>query len=211
MVAVLIAVMISITGLNLLISSFVSFFRKSSMVDTRDIWEALSTATHWAVGFVSEHLFKRKVALPEIDFRRLRATSRFWRRVAVVASILLVVIYLGSSIAIVNPDEIGVRFRFGAIVDARLEPGPHFALPWPFEEIRKVKASRVYRVEVGFRTDPSLLKSVSALLWEATHQVPGYTKLNRESVTLTGDENLVDLNIVVQYRPARPRDLFLSH
>ena len=77
----------------------------------------------------------------------------------------------------------------------------HFALPWPFEKIHKVNAQRVYRVEIGFRTDPNIIKSVSAFLWEATHQVPGYQKILEESIGFSGDENLVDLSLVVHYRP----------
>ena len=199
-VAVLIAVMIGITGLNLLISSFVSFFRKSH-VDVRGIWETLSASLNWIVRFVSEHIFRKKISLPEIDFSRLCPSTRFLRRSCVVIVIVLLVIYLRSGITAVNANEMGVRLRFGAIIGKHLEPGLHFALPWPFEKILKMDANRIYRVEVGFRTDPLLTPATSALLWEATHQVPGYTKLDKASVTLTGDENLVDLSIVVQFRP----------
>jgi membrane protease subunit HflK len=101
----------------------------------------------------------------------------------------------------VKPDEIGVHFRFGAIVDEHLDPGLHFALPWPFERIYKVNAMRVYRMEVGFRTDPALLRSVTGLLWEAKHGVPGYQKVYEESVAFTGDETLVDIGLVIHYRP----------
>jgi membrane protease subunit HflK len=202
-VAVLIAVLIAITGLNLLISSFVSFFRKSS-VDARSVWENLSAFLSWGLGFVSERLFRRKITLPEIDFSRLRPSPRFLRWTGAVVVLLLAGLYLQTGITTVKADEIGVRFRFGAIVDEHLEPGLHRCLPWPFEKIRKVNARRVYRVEVGFRADPSLVNAVSALLWEATHQVRGYKKLDIESVTMTGDENLVDLSLVVQYSPRDP-------
>jgi membrane protease subunit HflK len=73
-----------------------------------------------------------------------------------------------------------------------------------------VEAFRVYRVEMGFRTDPNILKTIPALLWEATHQVPGYQKTPKESITLSGDENLVDLSLVVHYRPLDPT-LFFFH
>ena len=206
-VAVLIAVMIAITGLNLLVSSFVSFFRKSS-VDARGVWENLSAFLSWAVGVVSGRFFRRKISLPDIDFHRLRPSRRFLRWTGAVVLLVLVMMYLRTGVTSVKANEIGVRFRFGAIVDQHLEPGLHRCLPWPFEKIRKVNARRVYRVEVGFRADPSLMNAVSALLWEATHQVPGYKKLDIESVTMTGDENLVDLSLVVQYRPRDPVTYF---
>jgi membrane protease subunit HflK len=199
-VAVLIAVMIGITGINLFISSFVSFFRKSH-VDARGIWEIVLSFLNWAVGIVSERIFRRKISLPEIDISRLRPTPRFFRRLGIGLAILLLIIYLRSGITIVKPDETGVRFRFGAIVDRHLDPGLHFALPWPFERIYKVNAQRVYRVEVGFRTDPGLLLSGATLIWETKHLVKGYHKKFEEAVAFSGDENLVDSSFVVHYRP----------
>ena len=200
LVAVLIAVMIAITGVNLFISSFVSFFRKSS-VEARGIWELLFAFLNWAVGLLSEHLFRRRVSLPEIDLSRLHPRVWFSRRLGIGLACLLVLIYLGSGIRTVRPDETGVRFRFGAIVDKQLYPGLHFSLPWPFEKIVKVNAKRVYRVEVGFRTDPALVLSDSLLIWETKHLVKGYTKIFDESVGFVGDENLVDSSVVVHYRP----------
>jgi len=200
LVAVLIAVMIAITGVNLFISSFVSFFRKSS-VDARGIWELIFAFLNWVVGLLSEHLFRRKVSLPEIDFSRLHPRVWFSRRLGIGLACLLVLIYVASGIRAVKPDETGVRFRFGAIVDKQLEPGLHLALPWPFEKIVKVNANRVYRVEVGFRTDPGLVLSDSVLIWETKHLVKGYNKIFDESVAFLGDENLVDSSMVVHYRP----------
>jgi membrane protease subunit HflK len=200
MVAVLIAVIIAITGINLFISSFIGFFSKSH-VDVRTIWQKVFSLLNLAVGIVSERLFRRRISLPEIDITRLHPKVWFSRRLGIGLAILVLIIYLRSGITIVKPDEIGVHFRFGAIVDRHLDPGLHFALPWPFERIYKVNAMRVYRMEVGFRTDPALLRSVTGLLWEAKHGVPGYQKIYEESVAFAGDETLVDIGFVIHYRP----------
>jgi len=199
-VAVLIAVMIAITGLNLFISSFVSFFRKSH-VDIRTIWQTVFSLLDWVVSTVTEHLFSRKISLPEIDITRLHPRTWLSRRLAIWFVLLLLVGYLVSGARTVQPDETGVRFRFGDIVDKHLEPGLRFALPWPFEKIRKVNAMQIYRCELGFRTDPNLLRSVTGLLWETKHQVPGYQKIYEESVAFSGDETLVDISLVIHYRP----------
>jgi membrane protease subunit HflK len=199
-VAILIAVMLAITGVNLFISSFVSFFRKSP-VDVRGIWEIVFSFLNWAVGLLSEQLFRRRISLPEIDFSRLRPKEWLSRRLGIGLAVVLVLIYLASGIRTVKPDETGVRFRFGAILDSQLDPGLHLALPWPFEKVIKVNAKRVYRVEVGFRTDPGLLLSDSMLIWETKHLVKGYHKMFEESVSFLGDENLVDSSMVVHYRP----------
>jgi membrane protease subunit HflK len=199
-VAVLIAVMIAITGVNLFISSFVGFFRKSH-VAVRGISELGFSLVNWVVTLVSKHLYRRKISLPEIDFSRLLPSRRTLRRLAIGLAVLLIIIYLRSGITAVQPDETGVRFRFGAIVDRDLEPGLHLALPWPFEKIVRVNANRVSRVEVGFRTDPTVSLSDAMLIWETKHLATGYTKLFDESVGFLGDENLVDASIIVHYRP----------
>ena len=51
-----------------------------------------------------------------------------WRVIVLAAALL----WLGSGIYIVEPDEVGVVKRFGAY-DRTTEPGPHFRLPFPFE------------------------------------------------------------------------------
>ncbi len=201
LVAVIIAVLIAVTGLNLLISSFISFVRKSHIKEALDLESAFSSLNR-LIGFVTERLFKRRLSLPRIDlFARLHPRRWLTPRVAVLLVVIGLAVYLHSGIRIVNPDEVGVRFRFGAIVAKHLGPGLHFAFPWPFETIAKVPVPRIFRIELGFRTDPTLLESLSPLLWETKHKVPGYEKMGEDSVAITGDENLVDFSLVVHYRP----------
>jgi HflK protein len=199
-VAVLIFVVISITGINLFVCSFVSAFRKSP-VDARGIWELVFSLMNSAVGVLSEHIFRRKISLPEVDLSRLNPNIWFSRRLAIGLIIVLAIAYLGLGITTVQPDEAGVRFRYGAIVDSKLEPGLQFALPWPFEKIVKVKFQHVYRLEVGFRTDPNVLVSGAGLFWETKHKVPGYRKKFEEVTGVTGDISFADLSLVVHYQP----------
>jgi len=200
LVAVTIAVLIAITGLNLLISSFISFFRKSHIKEALDLESTFSHLNRF-VGFVTERLFRRRMVLPRIDLARLHPRRWLTRRVATVLAVSGLVVYSHSGIRIVNPDEVGVRFRFGAIVAEHLGPGLHFAFPWPLETIVKVNVQRIFRIELGFRTDPTLLERLSPLLWEAKHKVKGYEKIGADSVAISGDENLVDFSLVVHYRP----------
>jgi membrane protease subunit HflK len=199
-VAVLIAVMIAINGLHLLISSVVSLFRKTQ-VDAKGLWETISSSLGWVIGVVSERLFRRRITLPEIDVARLHPRNWCSWRFVIGLALLLFVAYSISGVRRVQPYETGVRFRFGAIVDNHVAPGLHFALPWPFEKIRKVNAMQIYRVELGFRSDPILVKSVTGLLWEAEHNIPGYQKVYEEAISLSGDEALVDISLVLHYRP----------
>ena len=85
----------------------------------------------------------------------------------------------------VDPDESGIVMRFGRY--NRTEPaGLHFRLPYPIEEVRKPKVTKVNIIEVGMRS------SVTSR--------GGMRDIPEESLMLTGDENIVDIHFVVQWR-----------
>jgi membrane protease subunit HflK len=99
---------------------------------------------------------------------------------------ILLVIWLLSGIYIVGPDEQGVVRRFGKVVRIA-EPGPHYRLPRPIEKVDKPKIQQARRLEIGFET-------IS----------PGpparYRFHSEESLMLTGDEQIIDAQIIVQYK-----------
>ena len=103
---------------------------------------------------------------------------------------ILAIMWLATGIYIVAPDEKGVVLRFGKWV-ATTDPGPHYHLPSPIETVLKPKVTEVKRIEVGFRT---------------IDQGPParYSDVPRESLMLTGDENILDIDIIVQYRILDP-------
>lgn len=85
----------------------------------------------------------------------------------------------------VNPDELGVVMRFGK-VERQEPPGLHFRLPYPIEEVRLPKVTSQNIIEIGMRTNPS--------------GRGGVTDIKAESLMLTGDENIVDVDFVVYWR-----------
>ena len=99
---------------------------------------------------------------------------------------LVVVLWLLSGIYIVRPDEQGVVRRFGKAI-AVTEPGPHYHWPRPIEVADKVKVKKVRRMEVGFRTISSGLPA-------------RYKFIPAESLMLTGDEQIIDAQVIVQYK-----------
>jgi membrane protease subunit HflK len=107
----------------------------------------------------------------------------FWLKLIIP---LLLVIWLLSGIYIVGPDEQGVVRRFGKVVRVT-EPGPHYRLPIPIEKVDKPKIQQARRIEIGFET-------IS----------PGpparYRFHPEESMMLTGDEQIIDSQIIVQYK-----------
>jgi membrane protease subunit HflK len=84
----------------------------------------------------------------------------------------------------VLPDEQGVVLRFGKYVN-QTQPGLHYHLPYPIETAVTPKVTRVNRIDVGYRSaaDTGRATSVS--------DVP------EESLMLTGDENIVDIDYSV--------------
>jgi membrane protease subunit HflK len=83
-----------------------------------------------------------------------------------------------------------VVLRFGKWV-ATTDPGPHYHLPSPIETVYKPKVTEVKRIEVGFRTID-------------LGPPARYSDVPQESLMLTGDENIIDIDIIVQYRILDP-------
>ncbi|MHC4325356.1 MAG: FtsH protease activity modulator HflK [Planctomycetota bacterium] len=98
---------------------------------------------------------------------------------------ILFVIWLLTGIYIVRPGEKGVVRRFGKVVRTS-EPGPHYHLPNPIEKVDKPKVKQARRIEIGFET---------------IDQGPParYRFRPEESLMLTGDEQIIDAQMSVQY------------
>ncbi|MEZ5930522.1 MAG: FtsH protease activity modulator HflK [Alphaproteobacteria bacterium] len=116
----------------------------------------------------------------------------------IIIPLVLLGLWLASGIYRVQQEEEGVVLRFGKQVAVR-EPGLHWHWPSPIETVLTPKVTRVNRVEVGFR-------SVGGTLGR------GETgrEINNESLMLTGDENIVDINFVVLWYIDRPEDFLFK-
>jgi membrane protease subunit HflK len=95
-------------------------------------------------------------------------------------------LWLLSGIYIVAPDERGVVLRFGKVV-GETEPGPHYHLPWPIERALTPSVTAIRKEEIGFRTVD-------------VGPPARYQEIDDEALMLTGDENIVKLEFIVQYR-----------
>jgi len=104
--------------------------------------------------------------------------------------IIIVLLYLATGIFVVAPDEQGVIRRFGKFT--RLEsPGLNYHLPFPIETVVTPEVTQVKRLEIGFRT----ISSGSSTRYQ---EVPN------EALMLTGDENIVSADAIVQYKIKDP-------
>lgn len=103
-------------------------------------------------------------------------------------SVLLVVaafvLWMLSGIYTVAPEEQGVVLRFGKFHRVT-DPGLRYHMPMPFEEVMKVPVTRVNKIEVGFR--------MGGAREDMRRSLP------EESLMLTGDENIIDTNFMVQW------------
>ena len=105
-----------------------------------------------------------------------------------IAGVLLV-LWLASGIYQVQPGEDGVIRTFGRYT-ATTSPGLHYHLPWPVQTVTIVDVENIRRAEIGFRTNADGDK-VDVL---------------DEALMLTEDENIVQVELLVQYRVGDSRD-----
>lgn len=108
-----------------------------------------------------------------------------------VLAALVALVWLASGFYIVDAGQKGVVLRFGKLADTT-EPGPRWHLPYPVESVEVVNISGVRTVEVGYRNDVR-------------------SKVPKESLMLTDDENIVDLQFAVQYVLKDPAEYLFNN
>jgi membrane protease subunit HflK len=108
------------------------------------------------------------------------------RGVALIA-VLAIAVWGVSGFFRVEPDEVGVVLRFGKF-DRELQPGLNYHLPYPIETVLTPKALRVNKIDVGMRVVDDVRRG------STIRDVP------EESLMLTGDENIVDVDFSVLWR-----------
>ncbi|HXF15391.1 MAG TPA: FtsH protease activity modulator HflK [Burkholderiales bacterium] len=105
--------------------------------------------------------------------------------------ILVVIVWLASGFYIVDASQRGVVLRFGKFVESTL-PGPRWHFPWPMESAEVVNVTGVRTVEIGYRNN---VKS----------------KVQNESLMITDDENIIDIQFAVQYILKDPQDYLFNN
>ncbi|MBI3530146.1 MAG: FtsH protease activity modulator HflK [Betaproteobacteria bacterium] len=105
--------------------------------------------------------------------------------------ILILVVWLASGFYIVDASQRGVVLRFGKF-DAITESGPRWHLPWPIESAEVVNVTGVRTIEIGYRNN---VKS----------------KVQNESLMITDDENIIDIQFAVQYILKDPKDYLFNN
>jgi membrane protease subunit HflK len=116
--------------------------------------------------------------------------SKWWRLRKKIGWIVLALILGGwglSGIYVVNPGELGVVRQFGAEI-SQTAPGLRYHMPYPIQQVNIVNMEEIRRVEVGYRSED---KSGQPALQERHVE---------EAMMVTGDENIADIQVLVQYK-----------
>lgn len=92
--------------------------------------------------------------------------------------------YLLSGVYFVAPEQQAVVVRFGRVVAKGVTPGVHYSLPWPVERVYKLKVLETKRLMIGVELPDRLL---------------GRTAVETPAEYLTGDQNLINVRLAVQY------------
>ena len=126
------------------------------------------------------------------------ATPRFsfnlnGRTLSIVLIVLIVVGIATTSFFVVNPNEEAVVTRLGRY-NRTVPPGLHFRLPFGVENNANIPTQRVQNMRFGFRVEQSGINSVFSP-----------ADYPEESLMLTGDLNIVDVEWIIQYRINDPR------
>ncbi|MBS1262779.1 MAG: Modulator of FtsH protease HflK [Calditrichaeota bacterium] len=119
---------------------------------------------------------------------RLPDFGRLFGRSGIGLVIVVAVIWLLTGVHVIGPDQAGVVRTFGEFT--RLErSGLNYHIPYPIETVDKPKVTEVKRIEIGFRYDPRRDRVVD---------------VSEESLMLSGSLNIVDIDLIVQYKITDP-------
>jgi membrane protease subunit HflK len=190
--AALISLLIAATGLEVIYGGVQALLRGSSLEE------------YWLAGLLKGSIPVAGSAT--VSNRRILNTVLWFqthgRRLLAGLAVLVFLLWALSGLYRVDPGERALVFRFGRLVDRTGQgPGLHYHLPWPFESASKSSLQSIRRLEIGFRTQFEIATgNAQSYQWESRHVRGRYSKRPEESVMFTGDENLVDINVIVQYR-----------
>lgn len=117
-------------------------------------------------------------------------TAAYPRRIAVA----LLALWILSGVFLVQPDQQAVVTRFGAVTEARVLPGIHYAMPWPIDSVTKLKVQQTQRLIIGGDIPDAVLGRTNPLA----------------SQFITGDQNIINMRVVVQYSVGVPSEYLFS-
>ncbi|MEO7649841.1 MAG: FtsH protease activity modulator HflK, partial [Bryobacteraceae bacterium] len=149
--------------------------------------------------------------------RSIDVASQFGRIVERRRQLMKPALYTAAGLLVLSgfytlgPDETGVIERFGKKVLPYSEAGAHYKLPWPIERLTRIQSKRVRVVEIGFRSNAYAVDNEPASYeWNVQHRSGRFQRKPEESLMLSGDQNMMELNATVHYHLPRPDDFLFK-
>lgn len=117
--------------------------------------------------------------------------------IGLIAAGILLTLFVTLCTYIVKPGEQAVIQRFGAWERTKTQEGLGFNLPWPIEAVTKVNVNEIRKMNIGFLESAARGSS-------ATRDIP------EESLMLTSDRNIVDIDLVIQWNIKSAEDFLFN-
>lgn len=173
----------------------------------------------FALGLLAEPQGILHAAAHSLDYQFGFKISETWfykfveKIIAPLILFQILVLYILSTVVVIDPQESGIIERFGVPDRAKgiLTPGIHFKLPWPIEKIHQVSTGRIQSVHINPHDDDE-----SIILWSHGHHadrklmfLPTSDNLDNDSVTDTGSLTGIPVGALlasgeIQYRIRDP-------
>ena len=162
---------LAVLCIELLISFISEFYRPRNQMEDRPVYESRLLSIFTEPGGIM-----RNVA-DSLDYQFGFKVSKTWiygffeRSILPAVLLWMLLFWLFTCVAEVAPGELGIRERFGAACCGKvLEPGVYLKLPWPMENIRRIKVDAIQSVTVGdvIKKDGKELKP-AVVLWTTAH------------------------------------------
>jgi HflK protein len=133
-----------------------------------------------------------------------------WRRLLILATAVMIAVWVQQAVVVVGPGEQGVARAFGRVSSERLAPGLHVVWPPPFGQVDLVSVGAIRTVEIGYTSLPASPSArVPAMPPSFPELMPNFgaprtSRIPDGSTFVTGDETLVSVTAAIQYEIADP-------
>ncbi len=103
-----------------------------------------------------------------------------------VVGLIVFALWMASGFYRVQPDQQGIVLRFGEYVSTT-SPGLNWHAPFPIESVERPRVEKINSIDVGFR------------MVGTSGRATGKRDVEEDSLMLTGDQNIIDIDFTVQW------------
>lgn len=119
----------------------------------------------------------------------------------IILFVFLLLVYFFSGFSLVEQNEIGIKFTFGKVTNANVEPGIVYSLPYPFGELVKIPEKVLHRIFIDDFT-ANISNNINAYQF--------YDLTGLSTYLVTADNNILNAEMNLQYRITNAYDYYFS-